>query len=103
MDGAGGGPDVSETVAPSCGMPVLEWSPPPSATRLLQSAAIRCALPQIASVSCRKGGISVAIEAGVEECILYLQSGHCPERAARCYIYLREPALLIEKFAAFGL
>ena len=39
--------------------------------------------PRLSGVSARKGGLSAAIEAGVEEVIPCPQSGHGPERAAR--------------------
>ena len=51
----------------------------------------------------RKGGISTAIEAGVAEDILYLQSGHGVSKAGRPYMHIRDPARLLEVFEAFGL
>ena len=51
----------------------------------------------------RKGGISTAIEAGVPEVILWMQSGHSQNRAARSYITLNSPALLFHTWAAFNL
>ena len=51
----------------------------------------------------RKGGISTAIEAGVPEVILWMQSGHSQNRAARSYITLNSPALLFHTWAAFKL
>ena len=54
-------------------------------------------------VSARKGGLSTAVEAGVEEVILYLQSGHGLPRAARTYMHLQNPRRLFETFEAFGL
>ena len=62
-----------------------------------------CDTRRFSGVSARKGGLSTAIEAGVEEVILYLQSGHGPERAARNYMHLREPGRLLQTFEAFGL
>ena len=50
-----------------------------------------------------KGGIPIAVEAGVEENILFLQSGHGPARAARAYQRLRDPRRLLETFDAFKL
>jgi len=43
------------------------------------------------------------VEARVEEDILYLQSGHGPEKAARRYMHLRDPSRLFETYQAFGL
>jgi hypothetical protein len=54
-------------------------------------------------ISARKGGISTAIEAGVGEDILYLQSGHGVSKAGRPYMHIRDPAWLLETFAAFQL
>ena len=83
------------------------WDPIPPQRA---SAAIKrmvgiagCDTRRFSGVSARKGGLSTAIEAGVEEVILYLQSGHGPERAARNYMHLREPGRLLQTFEAFGL
>ena len=54
-------------------------------------------------VSAQKGCLHAAIEAGVNEVILYLQSVRGPERAAQQYMHLREPGKLLETFIAFGL
>ena len=54
-------------------------------------------------VSARKGGLSTAVQAGVEEVILHLQSGHGLPRAARTYMHLQDPRRLFETFEAFGL
>jgi len=51
----------------------------------------------------RKGGLSTAIEAGVPEPILWMQSGHSQNRAARTYITLNSPTLLYDTWAAFRL
>ena len=60
--------------------------------------------PRLSGVSARKGGLSAAIEAGVEEVILYLQSRHSPERVARRYMHIREQELLLLLiFDVFGL
>ena len=58
---------------------------------------------RFSGVSARKGGLSTAIEAGVEEIILYLQSGHGPPRAARPNMHIRDPRRLLEVFDAFCL
>jgi hypothetical protein len=54
-------------------------------------------------VSARKGGLSMAIEAGVPEHILWMQSGHAQTKAARVYVQLGSPALLYDTWKAFGL
>lgn len=58
---------------------------------------------RFSGISARKGGISTAIEAGVGEDILYLQSGHGVSKAGRPYMHIRDPARLLETFAAFQL
>ena len=54
-------------------------------------------------ISARRGGISTAIEAGVPEAILWMQSGHAQDVAARRYMQLRSPALLYKTWEAFSL
>ena len=54
-------------------------------------------------ISARRGGLSTAIEAGVPECILWMQSGHAQDLAARRYVHLRSPKLLYRTWEAFGL
>ena len=54
-------------------------------------------------VCARRGGLSTAIEAGVEESILWMQSGHAQNLAARRYVQLGSPALLYATWAAFKL
>ena len=54
-------------------------------------------------VCARRGGLSTAIEAGVPEHILWMQSGHAQNLAARRYVQLQSPALLYETWAAFKL
>ena len=54
-------------------------------------------------ISTRKGGITIAIEAGVPQEILFLQSGHGQTRAARRYMNFTDPARLFETFQAFDL
>jgi len=66
-------------------------------------AEVGCAGAHFSGISARKGGLSTAIQAGVEEVVLYLQSGHGPERAARRYMQLLDPTRLMETFMAFGL
>ena len=66
------------------------------------TAAGACA-HRFSGISARKGGISTAIEAGVAEDILYLQSGHGVSRAGRPYMHIRDPARLLTASEAFGL
>ena len=54
-------------------------------------------------ISTRKGGLTTAISAGVPEEIVFLQSGHGQQGAARAYMHLQDPALLFATFEAFGL
>jgi hypothetical protein len=54
-------------------------------------------------ISARRGGLSTTIEAGVPEAILWMQSGHAQDLAARCYVELRSPKLLYQTWEAFGL
>jgi hypothetical protein len=54
-------------------------------------------------ISARKGGLSTAIEAGVPEAILWMQSGHAQDVAARRYVSLNSPALLYRTYEAFDL
>ena len=53
-------------------------------------------------ISARKGGLSTAIEAGVPEHILWMQSGHAQDVAARRYLQLGSPTLLYRTLEAFG-
>ena len=53
--------------------------------------------------SARKGGLSKAIEGGVPEHILWMQSGHAQDVAARRYVQLNSPALLYSTYESFGL
>ena len=62
-----------------------------------------CDAARFSGISARKGGISVAMEAGVPEAVLYLQSGHGLGLPARAYMHLQSPARLLETFEAFEL
>jgi hypothetical protein len=55
------------------------------------------------SISARWGGFSTAIEAGIPEAILWMQSGHAQDGAARRYVQLRSPKLLYRTWEAFRL
>jgi hypothetical protein len=52
-------------------------------------------------ISARRGGLSTAIEAGVPEAILWMQSGHAQDVAARRYIRLGSPRLFYRTWDAF--
>jgi hypothetical protein len=54
-------------------------------------------------ICARRGCISTAVEAGVPEVILWLQSGHAQSRSARSYVKLTKPDLLFATWAAFDL
>ena len=54
-------------------------------------------------ISARRGGLSTAIEAGVPEAILWMQSGHAQDVAARRYVQLRSPNLLYRTWESFKL
>lgn len=54
-------------------------------------------------VCCRMGGLTVAIEAGVPEHILWMQSGHSQDKAARRYVRLMDPNCLYDTWRAFRL
>ena len=54
-------------------------------------------------ISARSCGLFTAIEAGAPEHILWMQSGHAQNVAARRYVQLGSPALLYESWAAFDL
>jgi hypothetical protein len=58
----------------------------------------------ISGVCARRGGLSTAIEAGVLEPFLWLQSGHAQSRSAsRTYIRLSNPELLFATWRSFDL
>ena len=56
-------------------------------------------------VCARQGGITTAIEAGVPEHALWMQSGHAQTRAARQYVVLgaTNPELLFQTYEEFRL
>jgi hypothetical protein len=54
-------------------------------------------------VFCRMGGLTIATEAGVPESILWMQSGHTQDRAARRYVRLTNPDRLYDTWRAFRL
>jgi hypothetical protein len=54
-------------------------------------------------ISARRGGLSTTTEAGVPEAILWMQSGHAQDVAARRYIQLGRPKLLYHTWDAFRL
>ena len=78
---------------------------PQMASKAVKRMAVVAGAAQerFSGVSARKGCLSTAIEAGVEEIILYLQSGHGLPRSAKAYMHIRDPRHLLEVFEAFGL
>ena len=54
-------------------------------------------------ISMLRGGISAGLAARVPEPILFLQSGHGSNCAARNYMVPRDPHVLYETYLAFGL
>ena len=58
---------------------------------------------QFSGISARKGGLSTAIEAGVPEWALFVQSGHGQSKAARAYMALDSPTFLFDTWNAFRL
>ena len=65
---------------------------------------IGCDTSAFSGVCARRGGLSTAVEAGVPEPILWLQSGHAQTRAAaRVYIRLQNPSLSFATWRAFSL
>ena len=66
-------------------------------------AAIGVSTKAFSGVSARKGGLSTALEAGVPEWMLFLQSGHAQDLAARRYVQLNSTKYLYATWAAFDL
>ena len=65
---------------------------------------VGCDTSMFSGVCARRGGLSTAIEAGVPEPILWLQSGHAQSRSAsRAYIRLSNPELLFATWRSFDL
>ena len=54
-------------------------------------------------VCCRMGGLTVATEAGVPENIMWMQSRHAQDKAARRYVRLTSPDKLYDTWRAFRL
>jgi hypothetical protein len=54
-------------------------------------------------ISASKLCLSMGIEAGVLEAILWMQSGHVQDVAARSYVKLHSPALLYSTYQSFDL
>ena len=66
-------------------------------------AAVGCDTRRFSGISARKGGLSTAIDAGVADSVLFLQSGHGQAKAAYNYMQIRDPRRLLETFDAFEL
>ena len=86
----------------------FDFTKPPSADMVsdwivlgLKQAGLNTSM--FSGVCARRGGLSTAIEAGVPEVILWMQSGHAQELAARRYVELRSPKLYFATWAAFKL
>ncbi len=75
---------------------------PDRRSSLLQGSKFGVDPAAFTGVCARRGGLTTAIEAGVPEAVLWMQSGHAQSRAARRYISLNSPALLYETRKAFG-
>lgn len=71
----------------------------------LKGCLQRLGIPTVSfsAVSARKGGISNAIENGVPEVVLFMQSGHAQSLAARRYVDLHSSLLLYDTWGAFWL
>ena len=66
--------------------------------------SVGCDTSAFSGVCARRGGLSTAIEAGVPEPVLWLQSGHAQSRSAsRLYIRLSNPELLFATWRSFNL
>jgi hypothetical protein len=79
-------------------------------SRDMISRAIQATLEEIgvdtsrfSGISARKGGLSTAIDAGVPEPVLFLQSGHGQRFAARAYMQFQSATHLYATWAAFEL
>ena len=81
--------------------------PSPKAFSEMVVRALRyvgCDTSVFSGVCARRGGLFTAIEAGVPEPILWLQSGHAQSRSAsRTYIRLSNPKLLFATWRSFHL
>ena len=87
---------------------VLHTDPEPSPA--LVSGMVVAALRMIgvdtkafSGVCCRMGGLTVATKAGVPEHILWMQSGHAQDKAARRYVRLTDPDHFYDTWRAFRL
>jgi hypothetical protein len=69
----------------------------------IRAGGWRGVLEKFSCISTSKGGLSTAIEAGVDEVILFLQSGHGKPLPARAYMHFSDLRRLLETFEAFGL
>jgi hypothetical protein len=66
-------------------------------------ASIGIGTTNYSGISMRRGGISAGLAGRVPEPILFLQSGHGTNCAARKYMCPRDPHVLYETYLAFGL
>ena len=102
-------PPFVPTLVPGGASGDTHVSPPPVAASFSQVIVralgyIGCDTSAFSGVCARRGGLSTAVEAGVPEPVLWLQSGHAQTRAAaRVYIRLQNPSLLFATWRAFSL
>jgi hypothetical protein len=68
-----------------------------------QCTAIGLDPKRFTGVSARKGGISTALDGGVNEAVIYLQSGHGSHSAGRDYMAVSNVALLYATWSSFRL
>ena len=68
-----------------------------------QCAAIGLDAKRFTGVSARKGGISTALDGGVDEAVIYLQSGHGSHTAGRDYMPVSKLPLLYATWGSFQL
>ena len=84
----------------------LSWSATsPEISAMIVSALAHVGFNTVcfSGISARKGCLSTAIEPGVPEAILWMQSGNSQDVAARRYVALNSSALLYRTYEAFDL
>jgi hypothetical protein len=66
-------------------------------------STVGCDTSRFSGISARKGGLPTAIDAGVSEAGLFLQSGHCQAKAAHNYMQLSDSLRLLGSYDTFEL